>query len=193
MQLKKSLNRFVARFSTLCLVGLGLFFLVGCKREAKLPQQETQGLPEDFVTFYNKFHNDSLFQIAHVEFPLEGYPSGNLKDSLSGEEFRWTLDKWHMHRLATFDSNEFTRTFESPMPIVVNEIIMQKQNGYGTLRRFLKRGDDWRLIFYSDMNRLENRSQPMNGGLNIESGSTPQMNIEGNAPKSDLKIDDGTK
>jgi hypothetical protein len=168
MQLKKSHSRFVARFATLIFVVLSLS---ACKNEQKLPQEETKDLPEDFVKFYNKFHNDSLFQVAHIEFPLEGYPSGNLKDStLNGAEFRWTADKWQMHRLATFDGTQFTRTFESPMPIVVNEIIIQKQNGYGTLRRFLKRGDEWHLIFYSDMNRLENRSQP-NGGLNIDSGT----------------------
>lgn len=153
MQLKRAISQ------KILIPLLVLLVWVGCKNEVKLPQQDAQGLPPDFVTFYNKFHNDSAYQMAHIEFPLEGYPSGNLKDSTqNGEEFRWTEDKWLMHHLDFFNDQLFTRTFESPMPIVINEIIIEKQNGYGTLRRFLKREDnDWRLIFYSDMNRLENK------------------------------------
>jgi hypothetical protein len=161
MQLKKVISQKMKKYIPTAFVALGILFLVSCKNDTKLPKQEAQGLPEDFVKFYDKFHNDSLYQMAHIEFPLEGFPSGNLKDTTqNGEDFHWTADKWLMHRLAFFNNELFTRTFESPMPIVVNEIIIQKQNGYGTLRRFLKRGDEWHLIFYSDMNRLENKKLP---------------------------------
>ena len=48
----------------------------------------------------------------------------------------------------------YTRKFDMPMPTVITEVIMQKQTTFGTYRRFLKRDNDWMLIFYSDMNRM---------------------------------------
>lgn len=145
--------------SQLSLVILALVVVcVACKNEPKLSKAETQGLTEDFVQFYNKFHSDSAYQMAHIQFPLEGYPSGNLADSVGNvADFRWTADKWVMHRLPQFNDSLYARQFEQPMPIMVNEIIIEKAKNYGTLRRFLKRDNEWFLIFYSDMNRLETK------------------------------------
>ena len=142
----------------LVIFGMVIILLSACKNDVKLPKKEVNGLPDDFVEFYNTFHTDSTFQMAHIEFPLEGYPSGANADSTQDmSKFRWTADKWQMHRLNFYNDKDFSRRFDSPMQIVVNEIIVQKQSGYGTLRRFMKRGTDWHLIFYSDMNRLENK------------------------------------
>ena len=128
--------------------------LLSCKRqEPTLKKEEAAGLPPDFVTFYEKFHSDSLFQMAHITFPLEGYPSA--PDSATvANHFHWTADKWLMHRGA-FSDSLYNRKFEMPMQNVVTELIMQKNVPYGTYRRFLKRGDSWSLIFYSDMNRID--------------------------------------
>lgn len=151
MQSKKVVSYFLA----LMVCGL---WVASCKNEPKLSNTETQGLTEDFVQFYNKFHSDSAYQMAHIQFPLEGYPSGNLADSIKNvNDFRWTADKWIMHRLPQFSDSLYSRQFEQPMPIMVNEIIIEKKRNYGTLRRFLKRDNEWFLIFYSDMNRLEGK------------------------------------
>ena len=134
--------------------------LMGCKNEASkggLPKEEVQGLSEDFLTFYKKFHADSAYQMAHIEFPLAGYPMGNSASdsSFDAKTFRWTPETWTMHRMNTLNDTAFTRQFEQPMPMVVSEVIVQKQTHFGTVRRFLKRGDEWFLIFYADMNRIE--------------------------------------
>ena len=151
MQLKKQVSHW-------SLAILGVLLLISCKNDIKLSQKEAQGLSEDFVTFYNKFHNDSAFQMAHIQFPLEGYPTGNLSDSIGNvADFRWTADKWVLHRLDQFSDSLYVRQFEQPMPIMVNEIIIEKKSTYGMTRRFLKRDNDWQLIFYSDMNRLESK------------------------------------
>ncbi len=153
MQSKKLISHW-----SLSLLGCAVLLFISCKNDVKLSQKEAQGLSEEFVTFYNKFHNDSAYQMAHIQFPLEGYPSGNLSDSTKNvSEFRWTADKWVMHRLGQFSDSLYVREFEQPMPIMVNEIIIEKKSKYGIMRRFLKRDNDWMLIFYSDMNRLENK------------------------------------
>jgi hypothetical protein len=143
----------------LCILPLSLcLFLSSCKQQVKLPQQEAEGLSADFVQFYDKFHNDSVYQMAHIAFPLEGFPSGAMADSIKDvANFRWTADKWVMHRPMTLTDSLYSRRFEQPMPIMVNEVIIDKKTKYGILRRFLKRDNDWQLIYYSDMNRMENK------------------------------------
>ena len=156
MQSKKQISQKV--ISQWSLVIFSVLFMISCKNDIKLSEKEAQGLPEDFVTFYNTFHNDSAFQMAHIQFPLEGYPSGNLSDSTQNvADFRWTADKWVMHRLSQFNDSLYVRQFEQPMPIMINEIILEKKSKYGILCRFLKRDNEWQLIFYSDMNRLESK------------------------------------
>ena len=56
-------------------------FLLSCKNSPTLPvdsqvqaitgQTQFEQLPESFKAFYFKFHEDSLFQMEHIVFPLE--------------------------------------------------------------------------------------------------------------------------
>ena len=128
--------------------------VISCKHNPPaLKKEEAAELPADFVTFYEKFHSDSLFQMAHISFPLEGYPMSPDSATLASN-FRWTADKWRMHKGMMYADSLYTRKFDMPFPTAITEVIMQKQTPYGTYRRFLKRDNDWMLIFYSDMNRM---------------------------------------
>jgi Domain of unknown function (DUF4348) len=132
--------------------------IASCKRpEPALRQNEAAELPADFVTFYEKFHSDSAFQMAHISFPLEGYPMSPDSATLASN-FRWTADKWLMHRGKMFVDSLYTRRFDAPLPTIITEVIMQRDRPFGTYRRFLKRDDSWYLIFYSDMNRIDSNN-----------------------------------
>ena len=145
-------HRFVTGTTALIL----LIFLTNCRQKPALQQQEITALPADFVAFYEKFHADSAYQMAHIQFPLEGYPQAPDSATLAAN-FHRTADKWLMHRSTMFVDSLYTRQFDVPMEGLVNEIIMQRNVPYGTYRRFFKRSDGWFLIFYSDMNRIEKR------------------------------------
>jgi hypothetical protein len=134
---------------------MAIVFLSSCKHKPNLSQTEQTGLPTDFVAFYEKFHRDSSYQMAHITFPLDGMPSGGSADSIDLETFRWTADKWRMHRAEQFDEKEFVRSFEQPFEGAIVESIMKKNTPFGTMRRFMKRGNEWFLIFYADLNRFE--------------------------------------
>ena len=127
-----------------------IFF--SCQQKSNLNENEKKELPPDFVAFYAKFHIDSIYQINHIQFPLPGFPSQ--VDSIAGN-FQWTKENWRMHRSEFFKDSLFTRSFEMPMPIVVNETVLIKSTSVGTFRRFFKRDNDWYLIFYSDMNKIQ--------------------------------------
>ncbi len=137
------------------LVGSISVLLGSCKpKEKKLDPQVAASLPDDFVAFYEKFHQDSAFQMTHINFPLDGYPT-QADSSIAETGFRWTADKWQMHRLENFSDSLYTRDFDLTVPGVVAEITRQKDTPFGSYRRFYKRNNEWFLIFYSDMNTMK--------------------------------------
>lgn len=148
-QIKLAVVKPLLIISTLFLV---LLFSSCKNKTTPLINNKEAGLPEDFIQFYDKFHSDSAYQMSHIQFPLEGYPTN--ADSITGQFF-WTPDKWKMHTMKAFNDSLFTRKFEVPMPFAVNETVFQNNTPFGMMRRFFKKGDEWYLIFYSDMNAMK--------------------------------------
>jgi hypothetical protein len=65
------------------------------KSKAKAPSESKASKPlksEDFETFYQKFHSDSLFQISRVQFPLKGQQI-HLKGTSSWKKEKWLMIK----------------------------------------------------------------------------------------------------
>jgi len=94
-------------------------------------------IPEDFLKFYNSFHSDSLFQMAHIIFPLEA----------SSDSTKWLKADWRLHKPFDSQSGEFTRQFDNLGGIIVE--LMQDQTKTVTIeRRFSKMGEEYQLIYY---------------------------------------------
>ncbi len=132
-----------------------LIFFSECKHKDAILKEQSKGLPADFVQFYEKFHTDSAYQMAHIQFPLEGYPAQADSSVLAAGNFRWTADKWIMHRMKGFTDSLYTRSFDVAIPGIVTETIRQKNTPFSMYRRFYKRGEEWNLILYADMNPLQ--------------------------------------
>ena len=115
-----------------------------------LPASET--LPSGFLTFYEKFHADSLYQMSHINWPLQGDKSVPVDSTtLQLQEVYWEARNWRMHR-ANFDLNDYRIERQTIGDIMVVERVMAKAVNYGIERRFAKQPDgEWALIFYSDM------------------------------------------
>jgi len=63
---------------------------------------------ENFDSFYDKFHKDSLFQISRLKFPLKG---GRFEED--GEE-KWTKKNWSMlkNKIYDVDTTEYKVSYE---------------------------------------------------------------------------------
>lgn len=121
-----------------------------------------QDLPEElknFALFYEKFHGDSLFQIEHITFPLEGLPVQADSAAIMDNSFRWKQEDWVMHKKFDERASDYEREFLPIGETILVEKIVHKQTGFGMIRRFAKLGDnpdDWYLIYYAGMNKLVN-------------------------------------
>ena len=119
-----------------------LLFLQSCKGKEEpvavdLSDQEVVELPQGFVDFYTKFHEDSTFQIEHIAFPLQSEDSAQM----------YMKEDWVIHQAF----NDFGGTYFRDFQVVGNLVIETMGDKSGLLvitRRFAKTSDGWRLIFY---------------------------------------------
>jgi len=129
-----------------------LIFLFLGFASCKKTQNPGSEIPTGFSEFYEKFHEDSLYQLAHIRFPLEGMPTVN--DNSIPQDFHWEANKWEMHKPFKDDGTDFKRELNVVDSTIVIETIRMRSNEYGMERRFAKFGNDWQLIYYASMNKL---------------------------------------
>ena len=113
-------------------------------------------VPMDFMDFYMKFHQDSMYQMEHIQFPLKGMPAMAIdlaQDSINN--FYWKESEWKVHKPFMGNEDEYLKEFRKISNNLISEFIIEKQMGYGMERRFSKLGGRWYLIYYMDMNKLE--------------------------------------
>lgn len=111
----------------------------------------------DFNQFYDKFLQDSLFQVQHINFPLDGLPDNAVAYGDSVREFRWTAENWRMHRPIDFEKTKFEQNFETLGEELIIENIIDPTAGYGMLRRWAKIGGEWSLIYYVGLNPIQEK------------------------------------
>lgn len=152
IHLNKTTSNFPMR--TFALLLFTSLLLLSCKQKNGTTEAAGDTLPEDFITFYERFLQDSLYQMEHINFPLEGIPDNALKGNELQANFRWEADSWVMHRPIQKDSTGFSSSFSQLGPIIIEEIL-HESGQYGMLRRFSSDGEDWRLIYYAGLNPLK--------------------------------------
>jgi len=113
--------------------------------EVAKPKTETS---EDYSTFYNRFHADSLFQMSRIKFPIEGYFTDTL-----GNEVKWSKSNWIMHRTKIQDADTLVYTIKlSGSPTLKKEELYIEGGGFRVERQFQKMNGKWYLIEYIDEN-----------------------------------------
>src|SRR5687768_182524 len=135
----------------------------GCKKKETITETsekegiESDTLPDDFVSFYDKFHTDSQFQMDHIIFPLEGLPSSIEDiDTLPTERFFWQREDWKKHNHFTDPSGQFEHWFEVRGDRIIEHWVQMKGTNLVMKRRFAKMEEDWYLIYYAGMKHNTN-------------------------------------
>lgn len=142
---------------TYVLFALLVLLTTACKREAAVGDQVNApaDLPEGFLDFYQRFLTDSLYQMEHILFPLQGLPDKADSTALTGSSFRWQMENWVMHRPIDGESG-FSVNLRPVTDSYVQENIRHESGLYGMERRFAYMDDGWYLIYYAGLNALNN-------------------------------------
>lgn len=130
-----------------------LFIIASCKPQLQEANDTNVDLPMDFQIFLEQFHSDSLYQINHINFPLQGIPT--MMDSLyDASGYHWAKGDWVMHK--GFDANEeFEQSFTLFTENMITEKITHISGKIEMERRFAKLDDEWHLIYYAAMNFIK--------------------------------------
>ena len=121
-------------------------------------KKEDLGLAEnlaDFEEFYFKFHEDSLYQMNHIIFPLQGIPDNVINKPDYNDQFQWDADNWTLNRPIDLEKTGFTRSFTTMGDRMVTEELRHKSAQYGMVRRFAKIDGEWTLIYYQGINPIQ--------------------------------------
>lgn len=127
-----------------------VYLLGSCQNHQEPEDINTEEIPKDFSEFYVLFHTDSVYQMEHILFPLEGRPAKDT--SQFDDEFKWQKDSWKIHNFDHFDQNLYEVSRKVTDSTLITEVIRDKQSGFGIKRRFARFNDKWYLIYYDAMN-----------------------------------------
>ena len=137
--------------------------LANCKKAvpAEQPNESEQEvvidtLPDDFVEFFKRFHEDTAYQLDHIIFPLEGLPGALEKtDTVATQRFYWQRNEWVLHNPFTDPSGQFDHWYEVLDDRIIEHWVQLKGTTMVIQRRFAKLDDGWYLIYYAGMRPAE--------------------------------------
>lgn len=129
------------------------FFLFNCKNNPQPLQQAKaeSDLPKDFKAFYQQFHSDSAYQMAHIEWPLKGETGVNKDTSNTVRLTEWLPENWRVMQFPDTTMSTLKRSFETVGDVMVIERMAYPMVGMGYERQFYKEENgEWRLIYYAE-------------------------------------------
>ncbi|MBO7433841.1 MAG: hypothetical protein J6U13_08850 [Salinivirgaceae bacterium] len=135
--------------------------IAGCKPTAKTTKADSarQGTKtesvsakkpaavENFDKFYDRFHNDSLFQISRVKFPIEGFCVSS--DTIT----KWSTKNWLMMRTRIYDvdTTQYKVSYNKTDKTFTERVWIENA-GLVTECRFELIGGKWWLVYLQDEN-----------------------------------------
>ena len=118
-----------------------------------LQSENKPDIPSDFLLFYTKFHTDSLYQVGHISFPLEGMPAYNDSLAWAQPDFKWTKEDWVMHKILDERKDDFLENLVPMGKDLIFEFTPTSDKKLWVARRFLKSNGEWNLIYYAGVNQ----------------------------------------
>jgi len=140
----------------LLLFSFAALLFSNCQNTPQAVQQTKSAgdLPKDFLQFYQKFHTDSAYQMAHIEWPLKGEKSSAVEEDgpLTTQLHEWEPETWKIMHLPDTSMSTLKRDYEMVGQVLIIERMSYPMVGFGYERQFYKEDDDnWRLIYYAEV------------------------------------------
>ncbi len=108
---------------------------------------------ENFKTFYERFHQDSAFQMERILFPLQGYKVMETDSQQVVAPHYYQPEEWELFRPINPGVDGLERIFPAADESLVIERLYVTTGTlrYEIERRYLLQDKGWMLIFYSGL------------------------------------------
>lgn len=104
---------------------------------------------EEFSIFYDRYLNDSLFQMSRIKFPLPGINTEEM--SLSDTVYYWHKETWALHKNSRIDTSIYNSKKMVTDTLAVVEISLE-DSGFLIRSEFRPIDGKWYLTYYIDSN-----------------------------------------
>ncbi len=137
----------IMRFFGFLLLLLGC----GCTSETRESGATSNVLPvpASFFDFYERFHQDSFYQLQHIQFPLDG-KSGRLSTGNQSDSTHWKRSEWKLHRPVDFSQGQYQQELAVLGSYLILERITHRTGRFRIERRFARLDEEWYLIYYAN-------------------------------------------
>jgi hypothetical protein len=126
-----------------------LFIIVSCKpiKDSTNEALKTESLIEDFNTFYNRFHADSLFQMSRIKFPLQGLRVDG------SEETQWSKNNWGLltTKIYDVDTTEYRVSYKRTINDFTEKVWIEN-SGFWSEYKFKLIDNKWYLVSAIEQN-----------------------------------------
>ncbi|KRD11447.1 hypothetical protein ASE21_07000 [Flavobacterium sp. Root901] len=126
--------------------------MIGCNRKKEkfnnYQIKNTSNEIENFNEFNIRFHTDSIFQLARVNFPIGGKSINGFK------KHDWTLKNWEMMKnlvVETSQMKDYKHSLTKSDTLIVEKFWIP-ESGFEVERKFKRINNKWFLIYYNDVN-----------------------------------------
>lgn len=117
-------------------------------------QSEKEVTYQGFANFYDRFHQDSAFQMERTLFPLPGLPREADSALIASGRYRWTAKTWTLQRPLNLQKSNFKRELIPVSKDLIIEKLVQPEYNLQIERRFSHLEDGWHLIYYAGLNNI---------------------------------------
>jgi hypothetical protein len=125
-----------------------ILFFINCNKDGhSLKTVSKTVFVEDFDSFYDQFHSDSLFQMARIKFPLKGHNVDGF------EKINWTKENWNMLRTKIYDidKTQFKTNFKKNKTTFIQKCTVL-DSGFSSELRFELIDKKWFLVYALEKN-----------------------------------------
>lgn len=146
---------FMNRFFLLVSLIMGLLACGGDQpADNSTEARGTEQSYQEFAAFYERFHQDSAFQMERILFPLPGLPREADSALIASGRYRWTAEDWNLQRPLNLQRSNFKRELIPVSKDLIIEKLIQPEYNLQIERRFSRLEDGWHLIYYAGLNNI---------------------------------------
>lgn len=141
--MQKNILNFFLLFLSIIIISLVIRHFTYAPEHQKSEQKAT--INDGFLEFYKRFHEDSIYQLQHIDFPLNGIE----KSPDHVNHTYWLSDQWKPHKPISLPA-DYTQQFYITNDSIID--IIQDQSATFIMKRiFIKKEQDFELIYYEEM------------------------------------------
>ena len=126
--------------------------ILACQSDNANYSAESEATALEFQEFYDQFHADSSYQMAHIVFPLQGLPTNADSTTVAEGGFYYQASDWKLNQAFDEATTGFKSHFKMLAPQIIEETTVDRTGRFGMVRRWAKMSDEWMLIYFTGLN-----------------------------------------